>query len=92
MRVCYSHDDGRTWDTDHLAVLKDDNARADAQGMWNFLQFSDGTLLATGLATKRGCGGGNEVGYAVGLRFTEDFRTPLRVTHPNAKPPTPQRP
>lgn len=79
MRVCLSHDDGKTWDTEHPIILKDDNARADAQGLWNLLQFSDGTLFACGSATKTGCGGGNEIGYAVGFRFTEDFRTPLRA-------------
>jgi hypothetical protein len=80
MRMCYSHDDGKTWKTDDIAILRDTNARADAQGLWNLLEFSDGTLFACGSATKLGCGGGHEVGYAVGFRFTEDFRTPVRVT------------
>ena len=84
MRVCYSHDDGRTWDTEHLAILKDDNARPDGQCLWNLVQFSDETLFASGWAAKRGCGTGPEVSYAVGFRFTEDFRTPPRVV----KPPT----
>ncbi|MBI4557212.1 MAG: exo-alpha-sialidase [Candidatus Hydrogenedentes bacterium] len=85
MTVCYSHDDGETWDTDNVAILKDDNARRDGQLIWNFLQFSDGTLFACGYSAKRGCGGGDEVGYAVGFRFTEDYRTPLRMANVKAK-------
>jgi hypothetical protein len=37
-----------------------------------------------GWGPKTGCGGGDEISYAVGFRFTEDFRTPLRaVPHPS---------
>ncbi|OGG46154.1 MAG: hypothetical protein A3F84_26100 [Candidatus Handelsmanbacteria bacterium RIFCSPLOWO2_12_FULL_64_10] len=79
LHVCYSRDDGETWDTDHLVILKDTNARPDGQCLWNLVQFSDGTLFSSGWSTKRGCGGGEEVSYAVGFRFTEDFITPLRV-------------
>jgi len=82
MWVCYSHDDGETWDAAHPAILRDYNARADSQCLWNFVQFSDRTLFASGWALKTGCGGGNEISYAVGFRFTEDFRTPLRVVAP----------
>jgi len=38
-------------------------------------------FFAPGWATKRGCGGGDEVSYAAGFRFTEGFLTPLRVVH-----------
>jgi hypothetical protein len=79
MQVCYSHDDGETWDSKHPARLRDYNARPDGQCLWNFVQFSDGTLFASGWGLKTGCGGGKEVSYAVGFRFTEDFRTPLRA-------------
>ena len=79
MRVCLSRDDGQTWDAEHTIVLKDDNARTRGQCLWNLVQFSDGTLFASGWATKRGCGGGDEVSYAIGFRFTEEFVTPLRV-------------
>jgi hypothetical protein len=82
MRVCYSLDDGETWDTKHPVILRDYNARADGQCLWNFVQFSDDTLFASGWGAKTGCGGGNEIGYAVGFRFTEDFVTPLRVARP----------
>lgn len=82
MRVCYSKNDGETWDAEHPTVLKDNNARSDGQCLWNFVQFSDGTLFASGWGTKRGCGGGDEISYAVGFRFTENFVTPLRVGQP----------
>jgi hypothetical protein len=82
MWVCYSPDDGETWDTDRVAILRDTNARADGQCLWNFVQFSDGTLFASGWGLKTGCGGGNQISYAVGFRFTEDFVTPLRVARP----------
>ena len=85
MRVCYSHDDGETWDTESPAILRDYNARADGQCLWNFVQFSDGTLFASGWGAKTGCGGGNEISYAVGFRFTEGFRTPVR-TIPRPRP------
>ena len=50
MRVCYSYDDGETWDVEHPAILRDYNAHADAQCLWNFVQVSDGTLFASGWA------------------------------------------
>lgn len=81
-RVCLSYDDGATWNTDEPIILRDTNARTNGQCLWNLVQFSDGTLFASGWATKRGCGGGeeDEVSYAVGFRFTENFRTPLRIS------------
>jgi hypothetical protein len=86
MFVVYSHDGGDTWDAAHPAILRDYNARADSQCLWNFVQFSDGTLFASGWGLKTGGGGGNEISYAVGFRFTEDFRTPLRVVPHRGKP------
>ncbi len=85
MMVCYSRDDGETWDIERRTVLRDHNARQDGQCLWNLVQFSDGTLFSSGWATKRGCGGGDEICYVVGFRFTEDFVTPLRVVNPRAK-------